>query len=57
MANMDAERTQSKDTTKPEDATDRIKRPKKMRLDKPPDTPTERTRGMTRGTEKKNGKD
>jgi hypothetical protein len=53
MVSMDAEGTQSKDTTKQEDATEGIKRPKKMRLDKPP----EKTRGMTQRTAHKNGKD
>jgi hypothetical protein len=38
MVSMDAERTQSKDTIKQEGATENIKRPKKMRLDKPPHT-------------------
>jgi hypothetical protein len=54
MISVEAERTQNKDTTNPEDTTTSLKRPKKMRLDKPPDTPTERTRGMTLRTAHKN---
>jgi hypothetical protein len=57
MDSVDEERTQNKDTIKPEDTTASLKRPKKMRLDKPPYTPPERTRGMTRRTAHKNGKD
>jgi hypothetical protein len=57
MDNMEAERTQNKDTPKPEDTTVSSKRPKKMRFDRLPDTPPERTRGTSRPAAYKNGND
>jgi len=57
MISVEAERIQNKDTTNTENTTTSIKPPKKMRLDKPPDTTTERTRGKTRRTAHKNEKD
>jgi hypothetical protein len=57
MDNMEAERTQNKDTSKPEDTTVISKCPKKMSFDKLPDTPPERTRGASRRAAYKNGKD
>jgi hypothetical protein len=54
---MEAERTQNKDTPKPEDTTVTPKRPKNMRFDKLPDTPPERNSGTSRRAAYKNGKD